>query len=98
MAKITVAGGASNAHALPGETGYIEPADTAPEAAPEGFLSPDVAALLPEGWNADPGPDYGTMTQAALRDEAKARGLPTGGTKADLAARLAGHDAAGDAA
>lgn len=41
-------------------------------------------------------PDYGSMTQAALRDEAKARGLPVGGAKADLAARLADHDAAAD--
>lgn len=109
MPRITVAGGASNPHALPGEVGYIEPAVTAPadaasEAVVEGFLSPDAAALLPEGWNADPvppavpqTPDYGSMTQAALREEAKARGLPVGGSKADLAARLTDHDATADA-
>lgn len=57
---------------------------------------------LPEGWTADEppapqggAPGYGSMTQAALRDEAKARGLPVGGSKADLAARLTEHDAGG---
>ncbi len=38
--------------------------------------------------------DYGSLPHAALRDEAKTRGLPAAGSKADLAARLAEHDAA----
>lgn len=113
MPRITVAGGPSNPHAQPGEAGYIEPADPGAwewrgEHGPELVELPAPADVLPEGWTADPGPaagrladapDYGLMTQAALRDEAKTRGLPSGGSKAELAARLSEHDTAqaGDA-
>ena len=38
--------------------------------------------------------DYEAMKAAELRDEAKARGLPASGSKADLAGRLAEHDEA----
>lgn len=37
---------------------------------------------------------YTDLSFAQLRAEAKARGLPAGGTAVELAARLAGHDAA----
>lgn len=102
MARITVAGGPSDVRALPGEVGYIGPPR---DAEPEPVEAAAPGGVLPEGWTSDPGPaadsavpDYGSMTQAALRDEAKSRGLPVGGSKADLAARLAEHDAAaGDA-
>jgi hypothetical protein len=111
MPKITVAGGASNPDALPGETGYIAPQpapepEPEPEAAFEGEHGPELAPLpapgtvLPQGWAPDPAPtadapDYGSMTKGALVEEAKARALPVSGSKADLAARLADHDAQG---
>jgi len=105
MPRITVAGGASNPDALPGEAGYIAP-ELEPEVAFEGEHGPELAPLpapgtvLPQGWAPDPAPtadapDYGSMTKGALVEEAKARSLPAGGSKADLAARLADHDAQG---
>ncbi len=114
MPRITVAGGASNPDALPGEVGYVEPeaaAEAEPEFAFEGEHGPEPVELpaphevLPEGWSSDPGPraggeapNYEAMNKSDLIDEAKARKLPVSGTKADLAARLAEHDAAvGDA-
>lgn len=67
---------------------------------PETFVPAEAGQrdLLREAWAemkeaAASSPDYASMTQAALRDEAKARELPVSGTKADLAARLAEHDA-----
>jgi hypothetical protein len=99
--RITVAGGPSNAAAVPGEVGHVPPAEDAPpgqwkgERGPELIELPAGAAVFPAGWTqVEAVPDYGSMTQAALRDEAKTRGLPVGGSKADLAARLAEHDAA----
>lgn len=47
---------------------------------------------MPEGAPVVSAADYASMTQAALREEAKARSLPVGGSKADLAARLNDHD------
>lgn len=119
--RITVAGGPSNAAALPGEVGHVAPAEDAPpvqwkgEHGPELIELPAPAQVLPEGWTADPGPDahasrapivadpvlpgadapdYGSLPKAALVDEAKSRELPVSGSKAELAARLAEHDAA----
>ncbi len=85
--RITVAEGPSNPAALPGETGYVDPGH----------------AAEPADENTPAAVDYTSMSQAALRDEAKTRGLPAGGSKADLAARLNDHDqqaatAAGDTA
>lgn len=89
--RITVAGGPSNPDALPGETEYTGPG---PEAAPtveyRGEHGPELVDMPPGQPVA--AADYVSMTQAALRDEAKTRGLPVGGSKADLAARLNDHD------
>lgn len=106
MPRITVASGPSNAGARPGETGYIAvEAEHGPELTdlpPAGFVEPVVAA--PEAAAAaagagpeelppadGPAPDHASMTVAQLREAAKAAGLPVGGSKADLAARLSGH-------
>lgn len=72
------------------------PATQAP--ALEGEHGPELTDL-PDGGYVEPAAapasgDYASMTQAALREEAKGRGLPSGGSKADLAGRLAEHDAA----
>lgn len=97
MPRITVAGGPSNPGAEPGEVGYVGPE---PEEAAEGMHmigegdghhGASGLTVLREA--PEPAPDYASMTQAALREEAKNRGLPVGGSKADLAARLADHDA-----
>jgi hypothetical protein len=50
----------------------------------------DAEALSP----ADVAAGYTDLTFAELRAEAKARGLPAGGSAVELAARLAEHDAA----
>lgn len=105
MPRITVGGGPSNPDALPGEVGYMPPpGDDAAVAsgatAPGGWtqVEPAREARPAVAEDAEPpqpdAPVYTSMTQAALRDEAKSRGLPVGGSKADLAARLAEHDAA----
>lgn len=98
--RITVAGGPSNPAAQPGEVGHV----TAEPAAAElrGEHGPELVGL-PDGTAVIPAADYASMSQAALRGEAKTRGLPVGGSKADLAARLNEHDqqaatAAGDGA
>lgn len=70
------------------------PATQAP--ALEGEHGPELTDL-PGGGYVEPAAapasgDYASMTQAALREEAKGRGLPSGGSKADLAGRLAEHD------
>lgn len=109
MPKATVNSGVSNAGATPDEPGYIEsPVDAQPAAVAEDVAASalEAPAVPAAAEGAEPeeippagsAPDYGSMTQAALRDEAKSRGLPVGGTKADLAARLAGHDAAAETA
>jgi hypothetical protein len=99
--RITVSGGASNPDARPGEVGYVEPVGA--QAEPEASAASPMVEAVQEDAAPPPielsgelsgTPDYGSMTQAALRELAKARGLPVGGSKADLAARLAGNDAA----
>lgn len=102
MPRITVEGGPSNAAALPGEVGHMPPAEDGAVAAPEGWteVAPaDVphearAPIVEEPVTPQDAPDYVSLTQAELRAEAKSRELPAGGSKADLAARLAEHDAA----
>lgn len=103
MPRITVASGPSNAAAAPGEVGYMAlEAERGPELTnlpPAGFVEP--AAAAPEAAAAargagpedlppadGPAPDYTSMTVAQLRDAAKTQGLPLGGSKADLLARL----------
>ncbi len=89
--RITVAGGASNPDALPGEAGYVEQAAAEQNAVEiRGEHGPELTDM-PPGQTVTT-TDYASMTQAALRDEAKTRGLPVGGSKADLAARLDEHD------
>lgn len=103
MPKAT-SGGASNAweQDAPDAAGAeAQPAPVVagePAAQVQGEPGPEVP--LPPGWSADPGAapadgaaDYGSMTKAALSAEAASRELPTSGTKTDLAARLAEHDA-----
>lgn len=94
MPRITVASGPSNAGAAPGEVGYIAPAEPeAPEVAAEAV--PEV--LDEPGPEPDPAPaDWASKTVGQLRKAAGERGLDTAGPKADLAARLAEHDAAQD--
>lgn len=93
MARITVAGGPSDARALPGEVGYIIPTDTTevpPSAAEGGYAAASgLVDLTP------PAHDFASMTLAALRELAKERGLGGAGSKAELAQRLAEQDAAG---
>ncbi len=108
MPKVTI-GGASNAWeeapqvVAPStqDAAAPSPVEVRGEPGPE-LADPPYAGVvtpLPQGWAPDPGapapaPDYGSMTQAALRDEAKSRGLPVSGSKADLGARLVEYDAA----
>lgn len=103
MPRITVAAGPTNAAALPGEVGYMEPAKATGGHTDVAAPAPEAPAVPAATEGADPptpgpvpgsAPDYSSMTQAALREEARGRGLPVGGSKADLAGRLAGHDAA----
>lgn len=77
--RITVAGGPSNADAVPGEVGYAGPE---PVELPDD--GPVAAAPADTGWQ--------SMTLAQLREAAKARGLSGSGAKADVVARLAEHD------
>lgn len=94
MPRITVAEGPSNPDAAPGEVGYTGPdVDEAPAAKVHGEHGPELVAMSPDA-AVVAAADYASMTQAALRDEAKTRGLPVGGSKADLATRLTDHDAA----
>lgn len=86
MPRITVADGPSNAGAVSGEVGFIEreerkAAEVVHEAAAE--VVTEVHAVT----------DWAEKTLAHLRGEAKSRGLSVSGAKADLAARLAEHDA-----
>jgi len=87
MPKITVAAGPSNADAKPGEVGYIEhvehkAAEVASEVAAEVH---DVA-------------DWVSKPLSHLREAAKERNLSAAGSKADLAARIAEHEAGQTAA
>lgn len=93
MPKATVNSGASNAGAAAAEIGHA--ADLRPEPEPASDVvavtesSPDLGAAAGQA-----PADYGSMSKGDLADEAKSRGLSASGTKAELAARLAGHDAA----
>lgn len=73
----------------------------APDAVlPEGWTADpgpdaDIPADAPEVLSdADVAAGYTDLSFAQLRAEAKARGLPAGGSAVDLAARLGEHDAA----
>lgn len=106
MPTITVTGGPSNAGARPGEVGYIgleaEHGPELTELPPGRFVEPAgaPAAADEDSGSADlppsagPASDHASMTVAQLREAAKTRGLPVGGSKADLVARVAEHDAA----
>jgi len=110
MPRITVAGGASNPDAGPGDVGYVAPAVAFEgEHGPEPLDLPPGTPVFPQGWTqvgpheargpivdepVTPEPDYASLTKAALIDDAKSRELPVSGSKAELAARLAEHDAA----
>jgi hypothetical protein len=86
--------GAQAEGAPPQVVAPVEEDAGAPPVEVRGESGPELAEL-PEGStvsDSQAAPDYGSMTQAALRELAKARGLPVGGSKADLAARLAGND------
>ena len=83
------------------DPGAPDEALAAPEPAPEPEVVPDPStpdASSPA--SSDPGddlddgpPDYAAYRITDLRDLARERGLPVAGSKADLVARLAGHDA-----
>lgn len=95
MPRITVAGGPSNADARPGEVGYIGPQDVtqedvaahAPEAPAVPAAAGDAGPLEGDA-SSGPAPDYATLTVPQLREAAKERALPTGGTKPELVERL----------
>jgi hypothetical protein len=76
--RITVAGGPSNAAAEPGEVGYV-PEETAVEETPAPAVEPE-----PE-----PESLYEEQSVADLKALCRERGLPAGGSKADLVQRLA---------
>lgn len=105
MARITVAGGPSDARAQPGEAGYIGPGPSAlptardelpgagaaePMQAPRAASEGGYAAAAGSAGPTPPQPDYASMSAGALRALAKERALPATGSKAELAARLAG--------
>lgn len=104
--KITVHGGASNAHGAD-----VSPADdvSQPQVAAEGDLGrltsdePEAVETTPEPEaEAAPEPeddtvDYETLTLQELRDAATARDLPSYGTKAQITERLREADAAAEA-
>lgn len=91
-------------HMPPAEDGPGDaPVEEAPQDAPEAASAADVPSVAhvsrapivadPVTPEADV-PHYASLTKGELVDEAKARELPVGGTKADLAGRLTEHDAA----
>ncbi len=61
---------------------FLEPADQGVSAAVEATEAPEQEAV----------PPYVEWTNAELRDELTARGLPTGGDKATMADRLTQND------
>lgn len=64
---------------------------------PEGWVQVDAPEAAHEARDAivtDPVTPYGSMKKAELVEEARARELPVGGSKDEIAARLAEHDAA----
>jgi hypothetical protein len=77
--------------------GHVEPVAAHEDVAAPAPEAPAVSAVT-EGAEPDDGarvegsaPDYNAMTVAQLRDEAKAKELPVGGSKAELVARLTAH-------
>lgn len=100
MARITVAGGPSNAQAQPGEPGYVPPAEeaadvpvTAADNPPADAQDEPVSSVndQPEGVN-DPAGEHADKPVADLKAELRDRGLPVSGSKADLVQRLVQHD------
>lgn len=93
MPKIT-SGGASNAREElePGaqavEETAVPAAPAAEAAAPAEAEQPAPPAPTEEP---SPAPDVASMTKTELQDHADSLGLPTDGTKAVLAARIADH-------
>lgn len=94
MPKITVAAGPSNAGAVEGEVGYIKSEPTEGDVAEiRGEPGPE-AVDLPDGATVAPArTDWSSLSVAKLREHAKDRNLSTTGSKADLAARIAEHEA-----
>lgn len=104
MPKIT-SGGASNAReelepgtqgaeAAPVEAAEV-PADTevtvAAEHGPEPTELPEGDVVTPASPEAPALPPVASMSKSELQDHADSLGLPTDGTKADLAARITEH-------
>ena len=83
MPRITAAGGPSNAAAVEGEVGLVK--------REERKAAKAVAAVEADAHEAV---DWASKTVTHLRKAAEERSLDTTGTKADLAARLAEHEAA----
>ena len=92
MAKITVAGGPSDA-SLPPEPQVAGEASSPPAAA-----SPAVAPPAEEPATEAEASEWEGYTVAELRSELTNRGLPISGTKAELVARLEADAADADAA
>lgn len=89
MPRITAAGGPSNAAAVEGEVGFIKREERKAEQAVEKVVAEIRGEHGPEAVV-----DWASKTVAHLRKAAEERGLDTTGPKADLAARLAEHEAA----
>lgn len=87
MPKVT-SGGASNAWEQP-EAAPEAPVET--PAAPAGPADPPAPAASETPAPVVEVPDVASMTKAQLQDHADSLGLPTDGTKADLATRITDH-------
>lgn len=87
MAKITVAAGASNVDAEPGEPGHVPTEGVEVE---EGQESPAEEAV--DGEEAAEAVDYNAFTVEELRAELADRDLPVSGNKPELVKRLAEDD------
>jgi len=95
MPKAT-SGGASNAWEEQEAAAQAPVADPAPatpaeETEPAAPETPAVPAEEPKAPAETPAVDVTSMTKAQLQDHADSLGLPTDGTKADLAARITDH-------
>lgn len=84
MAKITKHGGASQVGAV--LAAVVGAAAESEQEEPEAPVEPD------EVETPEPPSEYETYLPADLRDECKARGLPTSGNKAELVQRLIDDD------
>lgn len=89
MPRITAAAGPSNAAAVEGEVGFIKREERKAERAVEKVVTEVRGEHGPEVVV-----DWASKSVAHLREFAKDRGLSTAGSKGDLAARLAEHEAA----